>query len=92
MAHSGSSSLKVAASLWTAFGIVAIFGVFFPLRFVPILLMQVTYKIIWLAWIMVGVDKIPSHAVTFIVIFVIFVVGDIIALSRLSIYYWVKRE
>jgi len=44
---------SIAGSLYTAFGILALFGVRYPLQFVPILLLQMTYKTIWVAWFLV---------------------------------------
>jgi hypothetical protein len=38
----------VAFSFWAAFATLAILGVLYPLKMIPLLLMQVTYKLIWL--------------------------------------------
>lgn len=38
----------VAMSFWAALSLLAIIGVFFPLRILPLLLLQLSYKAIWL--------------------------------------------
>lgn len=38
----------VAYSFWAAFSLLAILGIFNPLRMLPVLLIQFTYKLIWL--------------------------------------------
>ena len=37
----------VAGSVWFAFGLMSILGLKSPLKFVPILLMQLSYKVVW---------------------------------------------
>jgi len=37
----------MAYSVWLAFGILSIFGLRSPLKFVPVLLLQFTYKVVW---------------------------------------------
>lgn len=73
----------VAASIWTAFGIMSIFGLRSPLRFLPVLLMQLCYKTIWLlavvAPLMVGGQR-PVYAWLFTLVMVSFVVLDLIAI------------
>ncbi|MGB3078038.1 MAG: hypothetical protein WBB31_03085 [Saprospiraceae bacterium] len=38
----------VAFSFWAAFSVLAILGVFYPLKMIPLLLVQFSYKLIWL--------------------------------------------
>jgi hypothetical protein len=38
----------VALSFWAAFSLLAILGLIHPLRMLPLLLVQITYKLIWL--------------------------------------------
>ena len=37
----------VAGSVWLAFGLLSVFGLRAPLKFVPVLLLQLIYKSIW---------------------------------------------
>lgn len=48
--HKGSwqSLPGVAFSFWAAFSTLAILGVFHPLKMIPLLLVQIFYKLIWL--------------------------------------------
>ena len=73
----------MAYSVWLAFGILSIFGLRSPLKFVPVLLLQFTYKVVW--FIAVIAPKavsgdLPSFAITMSGIFVTFVIGDIIVI------------
>jgi hypothetical protein len=73
----------MAYSVWLAFGILSIFGLRSPLKFVPVLLLQFTYKVVW--FIAVIAPKavsgdLPSFAITMSAIFVTFVIGDIIVI------------
>jgi hypothetical protein len=38
----------VAISFWAALSLLAVMGVFYPLRMLPLLLLQVLYKAVWL--------------------------------------------
>lgn len=38
----------ITGSVWLSFGILSIFGLKYPLRFTPVLLMQLCYKTLWL--------------------------------------------
>ena len=38
----------VAAAIWTAFGLLAILGLRDPIKYIPILLFQFIYKLIWI--------------------------------------------
>lgn len=40
--------LRILGALWLAIGAVAVFGLFDPIRFAPVLLIQVLYKTAWL--------------------------------------------
>ncbi|HTY90813.1 MAG TPA: hypothetical protein VMC84_06510 [Methanocella sp.] len=73
----------VAASVWVAFALLAILGLWSPLKFVPVLLMQLTYKLIWfIAVIIPGVigGNLPSYSFPMVVIFATFIIGDLIAI------------
>jgi hypothetical protein len=73
----------VAGSVWTAFGILSLFGLRRPLRFLPVLLMQLAYKSIWLVGVLLPAlargDR-PAYAILFTIIFLSYVVLDLIAI------------
>jgi hypothetical protein len=73
----------IASSVWLAFGILSIFGLRSPLKFVPLLLLQFTYKVVWFIAIIAPkavTGDLPSFAITMSALFATFVIGDIIAI------------
>ena len=84
--------LGIAASVYVAFGILAILGLGSPLKFVPVLLLQMCYKIIWflavfLPNLMAG--RVAQYGWILAVIFATFVIGDLIAIPFATV---LKRE
>jgi hypothetical protein len=72
-----------AGSLWLAFGLVAILGLRAPLKFVPLLLLQLCYKCIWLVGVflpLLVIGKFPMYGILHLVIFVSYIIGDLIAI------------
>jgi len=75
--------LGIAGSVFLAFGILAIFGLREPLKFSPVLLLQLFYKAIWLVGVIAPAaisGKLPMYAVTPIIIFAAFIIADLIAI------------
>jgi len=73
----------IVGSVFLAFGLVSIIGFKSPLKFAPILLLQMTYKIIWFIGVilpMVFKGNIPWYALIFIMIFATYIIGDVIAI------------
>ncbi|MGD0803216.1 MAG: hypothetical protein ABSA11_03990 [Candidatus Bathyarchaeia archaeon] len=73
----------IAYSAWLAFGILSIFGLRSPLKFVPVLLLQFTYKVVWFIGVIAPIvvsGALPSFGITMSAIFVTFVIGDIIVI------------
>jgi len=74
--------LGIAGSVFIAFAVVSALGLRSPLKFAPILLLQLCYKLIWLIGVIAPPlisGRLPSHAVLPTVVFVTYVVGDLIA-------------
>ena len=72
-----------AGALPLAFGIAGGIGLRLPLRMAPVLLIQVFYKSLFLIGLMLPLavrGAIPSYSVPLIVLFALFVVGDLIAI------------
>jgi hypothetical protein len=48
--HHGAWEPRVAVawSVWAAFSVLAIFGVINPLKMLPLVMLEITYKVIWL--------------------------------------------
>jgi hypothetical protein len=73
----------VIGSVYLAFGILSILGLRSPLKFVPILLLQLCYKVIWFVGVILPfliVELLPMYGILFVVIFAIYVIGDLIAI------------
>ena len=79
----------IAYSAWLAFGIVSIFGLRSPLKFATVLLLQFTYKVVWFIAVIAPkavAGDLPSFAITMSVLYVTYVIGDIIAVPWTHIF------
>jgi hypothetical protein len=76
-------ALSIVASVYLAFGILSIFGLRDPLQFVPVLLLQLCYKLVWFVGVVAPLlmsGQFPSYAMLTAVIFATYVVGDLMAI------------
>ncbi len=79
----------VGASIWLAFGVISILGFRDPLRFVPILLFQFTYKCIWFIGVILPLvisEQLQVYGIIMVVIFTGFVIGDIIVIPWNTVF------
>ncbi len=75
--------LGIVGSTYITFGLISILGLRSPLKFVPVLLLQLCYKVIWFAAVVAPLlfsGGLPVHAVLLLVIFTTYIVGDLIAI------------
>jgi hypothetical protein len=73
----------VTGSVWLAFGIISILGLRSPLKFVPVLLLQLCYKSIWFIGVVLPllvVGKFPLYAILHVVVMASYIIGDLIAI------------
>jgi len=73
----------VVGSVYLAFALLSILGLRSPLTFVPILLLQLAYKVVWFFGIIIPilvVGKFPTYALLYIVVFATFIIEDLIAI------------
>ncbi|HVN66660.1 MAG TPA: hypothetical protein VMT31_08615 [Methanomicrobiales archaeon] len=73
----------VTGSIFVAFGIVSILGFLSPLKFVPVLVVQLTYKVIWYLFVLLPAfagGRVPMYGWILAVIFATYVIGDLIAI------------
>jgi len=73
----------VCGSVFMAFGLLSILGLKSPLRFAPILLLQLTYKSVWFIGVVFPLafaGKYPHYGLLHVLIFASFVIGDLIAI------------
>jgi hypothetical protein len=53
-----------------------------PLKFAPVLLLQLSYKLVWFIGVILPIvmtAKFPSYAILNVVIFATYIIGDLIA-------------
>jgi hypothetical protein len=73
----------VTGSVYLAFAILSVFGLKAPLKFVPVLMMQLCYKSIWFVGVIVPMvvsGRFPGYAILPAVIFASYIIGDLIAI------------
>jgi hypothetical protein len=75
--------LGVVGSVYIAFGLLSILGLRSPLKFVPVLFLQLFYKTIWFLGValpLVMKGQFPVHGYVFAAIFLSYIMGDLIAI------------
>ena len=73
----------VTGSVYLAFALLSILGLRSPLKFTPILLLQLTYKSIWFIGVIIPLlfmGKFPTYAIMISVIYFSYIIGDLIAI------------
>lgn len=75
--------LGITGSVYIAFALLSILGLRAPLTFAPILILQLCYKSIWLIGVILPllvVGRFPRYAISFVVIYLSYIIGDLIAI------------
>jgi len=75
--------LGITGSVYLSFALLSILGLRSPLKFSPVLLLQLTYKIVWFVGVIlpiIFVGKFPSYAILYVVVFATYIIGDLIAI------------
>ncbi|NWG02480.1 MAG: hypothetical protein HXY44_06470 [Syntrophaceae bacterium] len=75
--------LGALGSVFVAFGLLSILGLRSPLKFAPILLLQLCYKVVWFIGVILPIlfaGKFPNYALISVVIFATYIIGDLIAI------------
>ena len=73
----------IIGSVYLSFGLLSILGLRSPLKFVSVLLLQLCYKLIWFIGVLLPLlftNKFPSYAIPMTIIFVTYIIGDLIAI------------
>lgn len=73
----------VCGSVFAAFGLLSVLGLKSPLKFAPVLLLQLTYKCVWFIGVVLPLlfaGTYPRYGLLHVVIFASFVIGDLIAI------------
>ncbi len=73
----------IVGGVYLSFGILSLLGLRSPLKFAPLLLLQLCYKSIWFIAILIPylIGKgLPLYAILFAAIFATYIIGDLIAI------------
>ena len=73
----------LCGSVYVAFGLLSILGLLSPLKFSPILLLQLCYKVVWFIGVILPIlfaGKFPNYALIYVVVFASYIIGDLIAI------------
>lgn len=79
----------IIGSVFLSFAIISILGLRDPVRFAPVLLFQLIYKIIWLIGVIIPMiisGEFYIGAVPAVAIYILYIVGDIIAIPFSNIF------
>jgi len=75
--------LGIYGSVALSFALLSILGLRSPLKFTPILLQSLCYKVVWFIGVVLPIlfaGKFPHYALLTVVIFATYIVGDLIAI------------
>ena len=73
----------VTGSIYVSFALLSILGLRAPLKFVPVLVLQLSYKVVWLVGVIVPIllaGKFPAYAILHVIIFATYIIGDLVAI------------
>ena len=73
----------ITGSVYLAFAILSILGLRSPLKFTPVLLLQLTYKSVWLVGVLIPLlfmGQYSTYTFLITVAFVSYIIGDLIAI------------
>ena len=73
----------VTGSVYLSFALLSILGLRAPLKFVPVLLLQLSYKVVWFIGVIIPIlfaGNFPAYAILLVIIFASYIIGDLIAI------------
>jgi len=73
----------ICGSVWVAFGLLSILGLRSPLKIAPVLLLQLSYKVVWFIGVLLPVliaGEFQVYVIAYIVFFAFYIIGDLIAI------------
>ena len=76
-------ALGIVGSVYVAFGVLSVFGLRDPLKFVPVLLLQLCYKLVWFVAVALPLlikGRFPDYGFLIAVVLATYIVGDLIAI------------
>jgi hypothetical protein len=76
-------ALGVMGSVYVAFGVLSVLGLRDPLKFAPVLLLQLCYKSVWFAGVVLPLavrGRFPDYGLLTAAIFATYIIGDLTAI------------
>jgi len=73
----------VSGSVYLSFALLSILGLRAPLKFSPVLLLQLGYKAVWFIGVIIPLlasGNFPGYAILHVLIFASYIIGDLIAI------------
>ncbi len=77
------TAFGVTGSVYFSFALLSMLALRSPLKFAPLLLLQLTYKVVWFVGVITPLlltGKFPTYAILFTVIYITYILGDLIAI------------
>jgi hypothetical protein len=81
--------LGIGGSVFLAFALVSLLGLRSPLKFAPILLLELGYKSIWFIGVILPLwlaGPLPWYGIMFVIIFASYIIGDLIAIPFRNVF------
>lgn len=79
----------VLGAFWLGMAIITILGLFDPHKYVPILLLQIVYKSLWIFAVFIPhviIDGAQFYTIFILVVFIIFIVGDLLSIPFKEVF------
>jgi hypothetical protein len=76
-------ALGIVGSVYVAFGVLSVLGLRDPLKFAPVLLLQLCYKSVWFVAVVLPLlvrGRFPHYGLFTAAVFATYIVGDLIAI------------
>ena len=73
--------LGIIGSVYLAFGLLSILGLRSPLKFLPVLLLQLAYKVVWFIGVILPLlvsGRISLFELPYVIFFATYIIGDLI--------------
>ena len=89
MPNQDKVTLGISGAVWLTFAILSILGLFNPHKYIPVLLFQMLYKLIWI--LAVFIPNVITRGAEFytiftMIIFLTFIIGDILVIPFKDVF------
>ena len=87
--------LGIIGSVYLAFCLLSILGLRSPLKFLPVLLLQLAYKVVWFIGVLLPLlvsGRISLFELPYAIFFAIYIIGDLIAIPFPNVFAKMKSD